>query len=180
MPSSKVTKPHPLVEELTAAVERIDQMWREQYGPFTRLAALRRPIVRMRRIWQGLITEALFRGYTVYIERDRSDRHDSGRLAVQIGLDVYDIVLRGDSTTPLCLWVPDDTQRRRRGDTWTDKGGGPIEQRLGEVFTTIERRAERAIEQRAEQERRDAERRRQWKSVMAEATTRYEEDQRRR
>jgi hypothetical protein len=47
------------------------------------------------------------------------------------------------------------------------------------VFTTIERRAERAIEQRAEQERRDAERRWQWKSVMAEATKRYEEDQRR-
>ena len=174
-----MTKPHPLVEELTAAAERFDQMWRAEYGPFTRLAAVRRPIVRMRRIWHALITEALFRGYSLHVNQDRRNRYDMGRLVVQIGPDAYDIDLRGDSTTPLRLSVPDDTQRRRRSDGWADKNGGPIERRLGEVFTTIELRAERAIEQRAAQERRDAERHQEWKSAMREATRRYEEDQRR-
>ena len=176
---SKVPKPHPLVEELTAAVERPDQLWRAKYGPYTSLAARRRPIVRMRRIWQALVTEAAFREYSVRVEQERRSYYDTGWLAVEIGQDSYRIGLDADSTRPLQLRLPDDTQRRRHDDTWADADGTSIEARLGEVFTKIEQRAELAIARRAEEERRAVERRRSWEVAMADAKRRFAEDHRR-
>jgi hypothetical protein len=70
---SKVTNPHPIVEELTAAVEYPDKLWRQKYGPCNSLVARRRPIVRMRRIWQAVVAEAMFRGYSVHVDHNRRD-----------------------------------------------------------------------------------------------------------
>src|SRR4029077_20433799 len=97
----------------------------------------RHPLVTMRRIWQAIINEAEFRGYSVHYQRER-DNYDHGKLVVRIGEDDFPLALFGDRGTPLTLRIRERHPHRRRGyDGWTDTDDDPLHKKLGEVFTHI-------------------------------------------
>jgi hypothetical protein len=82
---SKVTNPHPLVEKLVEGLDLPDRMI---YGPDYSWRAPRRgyPLAKMRRIWQAIINEAEFRGYSVHFDRERSDYDRANSSCVSAGM----------------------------------------------------------------------------------------------
>jgi hypothetical protein len=87
------------------------------------LAARRRPIVRMRRIWQAVVAEALLRGYSVRVNHNRRNHYDHGTLVVKIGPDDFPISLNGNSAMPMRLSILGERSSwRRRDDTWGRRG----------------------------------------------------------
>jgi hypothetical protein len=134
----------------------------------------------MRRIWQAIINEAVFRSYSVRLAHNRREVYDRGKLIVEIGQDEFPLELYGDPKVPLRLRIAERHPSRRRGyDTWTDTPERPLHKSLGEVFTHIERWADLLINQRAEQERRANEERRRRDELIAEASRQFAEDHRR-
>jgi hypothetical protein len=175
---SKAASTDPLVQELLQALDRQE---RRLYGYHYQIMARRKPVVRMRRLWQAIINEARFRGYTVHVSQNHRDAYDAGGLVVRIGPDDCKIHLDGDTVTPLRLRVSTDPpQRRDRGDAWTDADGVSVEQRLGEVFTRIEQLAEQQIEQREAQRCRDERQRQARLAAETRARQAFAEDHRRR
>jgi hypothetical protein len=176
---SKVTNPHPIVEQLTQALDRTDRLI---YGADFRWRATRPgyPLVKMRQIWQALINEATFRGYTVHFSLEHRDRYEQGKLVVEIGRDEFPIVLYGARKHALTLTIRERHPNRRRGyDSWTETLDRPLHTRLGEVFTHIERWADLLILQREQEHQRELEARRRRERIEAEARRRYAEEDRR-
>lgn len=176
---SKVTNPHPLVEQLVDGLHAPDRMiygidysWRAPSRQY--------PLVKMRRIWQAIINEAEFRGYSVDFERERGN-YDHGKLVVRIGRDEFPLSLYGTRGKPLTLRTTERHPHRRRGyDGWTDSADDPLHRKLGEVFTFIERWAELLIQQREAQRRRELEAARRRDRAETEARRAFAEDHRRK
>jgi hypothetical protein len=174
---SKAASTDPLVQELLQALERQE---RRLYGYHYQIMARKKPVVRMRRLWQAIINEARFRGYAVHVSQNHRDAYDAGSLVVRIGPGECKIHLYGDTVTPLRLRMSTDPpQRRGRGDVWADADGVSVEQRLGEVFTRIEQLAEQQIEQREAQRRRDERQRQARLAAETRARQAFAEDHRR-
>jgi hypothetical protein len=173
---SQVPKPHPLVVELVEAAERPERLFAERWEkpPPPRTA----PVVRMTRIWQAILDEALFRGYDVRVDLDRYSAYDRGHLVVILRPDEYPISLTAINRGTLSLSLPSEN-RRRRGDVWTDEPDRRIETCLGELFTRMEQRADTAIGQRSVEQQRADERRRAWEAAMKTAKRQFTEDHRR-
>ena len=176
---SKVDQPHPMLERLEEAMDWPERMQRGRWNSWSPMSP-RRPAQRMRRIWQAIIDEALFRGYAVAFAHNRRDHFDRGQLVTEIGWDRFPLDLYGDRTTRLRLLIADPHRRRRGDGTWTDSAEHPLEGQLGEVFTYIERRADRLVAQRDEERRRALEQRRQEEQAEAEARQHFAADHRRR
>jgi len=175
---SKEASTDPRGEELIRALQRQDQ---RLYGVRYQFMARKKPIVRMRRLWQAIINEARYRGYEVYVRQEHRDPYDAGSLIVRIGRDDCKIKVYGDTVTPLSLRIETDPpQRRRRDDVWTDTDGVSVEQCLGDVFTRIEEHAEQQIEHRAAVERRAEQQQQARRAAEAEARREFAEDHRRR
>lgn len=175
---SKVAKPHPLVEQLVDGLHASD---RRIYGPdySWRTPRHQYPLGKMRRIWQAIINEAEFRGYSVHVERDRG-YYDHGKLVVRIGWDDFPLSLYGTRGKPLTLRMTERHPHRRRGyDSWADSDDDPLHKKLGEVFTFIERWADLLVQQREAERRRTLEARRRREQAEAEALDRFAEDHRR-
>jgi hypothetical protein len=175
---SKVTNPHPLVEQLVDGLHLPDRLI---YGPDYSWRAPRRgyPLVKMRRIWQAIINEAKFRGYSVDFERERGN-YDHGKLVVRIDWDAFPLALYGGRGKPLTLRITERHPQRRRGyDSWTDSADDPLHKKLGEVFTHIERWADLLVQQREAEHRRELEAQRRREQAVAEARRQFAEDHRR-
>jgi hypothetical protein len=176
---SKEKSGHPQVARLVTVTELADRLADSHYGTYSIPLIRRHPMIRMRRIWQAIVNEAAQRGYETRVHEEGHGARLSATLVVVIGKDQYRVDLHGDTTTPLRLSIPgDDPRSSPHAEEWTNACGGPIEQRLGEVFTRIEQRAERAIERRDENLRRDEERHQQWNAAMGYAHAAYAEDHR--
>ncbi|MBO3738125.1 hypothetical protein [Actinoplanes flavus] len=176
---SKVANPHPIAEELVQSLDRLDRFL---YGADFSWRAPRPgyPLVKMRRIWQALIKEAAFRGYTVRFSLDHRDRYDRGQLVIEIGRDEFPIVLYGDRKHTLTLTIKQRHPNRRRGyDSWAEAPDRPLHTRLGEVFTHIERWADLLIQQREKERQRERDARRRREQIEAAARSRYVEEDRR-
>ncbi|MFV2019249.1 hypothetical protein [Micromonospora sp. LOL_023] len=175
---SKVTNPHPLVEQLVNGLHASD---RRIYGPdySWRVPRRRYPLLKMRRIWQALINEAQFRGYSVHFEPER-DYYDNGKLVVRIGWDDFPLALYGERGKPLTLRMAERHPHRRRGyETWTDSDNDPLHKNLGEVFTFIERWADLLLQRREAERRSEMEALRRREQAEAEARREFAEDRRR-
>ncbi len=174
---TKVTSPHPLVEKLVDGLFGPDRMI---YGSDYSWRAPRPgyPLVKMRRIWQAIINEAEFRGYSVHFECERRS-YDHGKLVVRIGWDDFPLALYGDRRTPLTLRITERHPQRRRGhDSWTESPDAPLHKRLGEVFTHIERWADLLVQQREAERKREIDARHRREQAEAEARRRFTEDHR--
>jgi hypothetical protein len=176
---SSLRRPHPIVDELTEAVDfpdRVINLYRSYPMPSSR-----RPMQRMRKIWQAIITEAQFRGYEVEFRHYRRDHYDRGQLVLRIDWDEFPLELYGERGTPLRLTIKERHPTRRRGyDSWTDSPDKPLHGQLGEIFTHIERWADLLIAQREAEDRRQEQRRRERERQEADARRRFTEDHRRR
>jgi hypothetical protein len=176
---SAVSKPHPLVADLVTAVDWPEEYARKRWGAW-RTPSPRRPLQRMRRIWQAIINEALFRGYSVELAHNRRDTYDRGQLVVVIGRDRFPLELYGDREVPLQLRITERHPQRRRGyDTWTESDDRPVHAALGEIFTRIERWADLLVSQREQELQRELERQRRRDQAEAEAKRQFDEDHRR-
>ncbi|MFY1668546.1 hypothetical protein ACN27G_01100 [Plantactinospora sp. WMMB334] len=176
---SRVTSVHPLVEQLVDGLHVSDRM---TYGPDYSWRAPRRqyPLVKMRRIWQAIVNEAEFRGYSVHFERE-ARYYDHGKLVVRIGRDDFPLSLYGTRGKPLTLRMTERHPHRRRGyDSWTGSDDDPLHKKLGEVFTFIERWADLLVQQREAERRRELEARRRREQAEAEARREFAEDHRRK
>jgi hypothetical protein len=172
-------KPHSIVEELSGAQDYPEQMiyeFRQHLMP-----RIRRPLKRMRQIWQAIIDEAGFRGYEVLFRHDRRDRFDRGQLVIRIDWDDFPLELVGDHETPLRLTIKERHPARRRGlDTWTDTAERPLHEQLGEIFTFIEEWAELLLGRRERESQQQMEWRRKRERLEAEARRQFAEDFRRK
>jgi hypothetical protein len=176
---SKVPKPHPLLAQL-AALEWPEQSRQERWGGYPPPSP-GRPLQRMRRIWQAIIDEAGFRGYSVEVAHNRRDVYDRGRMVVAIGPDEFPLDLYGDRSVRLRLRITEQHPQRRRGyDTWTDSADRPLQSVLSEVFTHIERWAELLAERREQERQRQREWQRQRDRAEAEARKQFAEHHRRK
>jgi hypothetical protein len=176
---SKVTNPHPIVEQLVQALDRTDK-W--IYGPDFNWRAPRPgyPLVKMRRIWQALITEATFRGYSVRFSLENRDHYDRGNLVIDIDRDGFPIALYGDRRHTLTLTIKEKHPHRRRGyDSWTEAPDRPLRTRLGEVFTHIERWADLLIQKREQEHQKQMEDKRRRERIEADARRQLTEEHRR-
>jgi hypothetical protein len=176
---SKVTTPHPIVEQLVQALDRTDK-W--IYGPDFSWRAPRPgyPLVKLRRIWQALITEATYRGYAVRFSLDNRDHHDRGKLVIGIDRDEFPIELYGDRRHTVTLTIKERHPHRRRGyDSWTDAPERPLHTRLGEVFTHIERWADLLIQKREQEHQKQLEDERRREQIEADARRQLTEEHRR-
>lgn len=173
---STVSTPHDLVTQLEEAVQRPERLL---YASSNLIGPPRtKPLVRMRRIWQAIINEAILRGYRVRVDHDRRDRSDHGSLIITIGRDDCAVSLYGDRTTPLRLSLPSDQPRKRNPDTWTDTPDTKLERRLGEMLTRVEQRADAQIALRAEQDRQNKLARVRWKAAIADARRAFTQEYR--
>lgn len=176
---SSVRRPHPMVEDLIEALDYPERMI-YQHRPYL-MPNKRRPIQRMRQIWQAIITEAEFRGYETLFQHNRRDHYDSGQLILRIDRDDFPIRLNGERGQPLQLTIREVHPGRRRGyDTWTDTPDNPLHEQLGEVFTHIERWADLLIERREADRRRELQHMRERERREAEARRQFAEDHRRK
>jgi hypothetical protein len=176
---SQVSKPHPLLEQLESALDWPQQSRQDRWGGYPSPSP-QRPLQRMRRIWQAIISEALFRGYSVEFAHNRRDAYDRGQLIIEIGQDQFPLDLYGDRTTPLRLRITEpQPQRRRDYDIWTDSPERPLQAALGEVFTHIEQRAELLIARREQERQQQREWQRRRDRAEAEARKQFAEDHRR-
>jgi hypothetical protein len=165
-----------MVDQLVDALDHPDRMIYR--GESYLMPNRRRPVQRLRRVWQAIITEAEFRGYQVTFRHYPRDHFDHGQLVVHIDRDEFPIELHGERGAPLRLTIKEvHPSRRRSYDSWTDTPERPLHTQLGEVFTHIERWAETLIEQRDRQHRQEAERHRA--SLEAAARREFAEDHRR-
>ncbi|MEV2241070.1 hypothetical protein [Micromonospora sp. NPDC049891] len=176
---STVRRPHPIVQDLTEALDFPERMI-YQHRPYL-MPNKRRPVQRMRQIWQAVITEAEFRGYETLFRHNRRDHYDSGQLILRIGRDEFPLQLYGERGKPLQLTIKEVHPARRRGyDTWTDTADQPLHRQLGAIFTHIERWADLLIARREAEERREQERRRERQRREDEAQRQFTEDHRRK
>jgi hypothetical protein len=173
-----VTHPHHLVEELVEGLHAPDKMiYGRDYS--WRVPTRQYPLAKMRRIWQAIVTEAEFRGYSVRFERE-SRSYDQGTLVLSIGPDAFPIALYGKRGEPLTLRITQQHPRRRRGyDSWTDSPDDPLHTKLGEIFTHIERWADLLIQQREAQHQQELQAHRRREQAEAKARRRFAEDHRR-
>lgn len=173
-----VRRPHQIVEDLTEALDHPERMIYEN-RPYL-MPNKRRPLQRMRQIWQAIITEAEFRGYETQFQHNQRDRYDSGQLILRIDRDEFPIQVYGERGQPLRLTIKETHPARRRGyDTWTDTPDKPLHKQLGEVFTHIERWADLLIERREAEQRRERQRMRERDRREADARRQFTEDHRR-
>jgi hypothetical protein len=179
VPVPTVRRPHRIVEDLTEALDYPERMI-YQHQPYL-MPNSRRPVQRMRQIWQAIITEAEFRGYETLFRHNQRNRYDSGQLILRIDRDEFPIQLYGGRGQPLQLTIRDVHPARRRGyDTWTDTPDKPLHKQLGEVFTHIERWADLLIERGETERRREQQHRRERERQEAEARRQFTEDHRRK
>jgi hypothetical protein len=90
----RVVEPDPLLAELEAVMDWPERCLRVRWHSVFPVSP-HRPAQRMRRIWQAIIAEARFRGYTVGFTHNRRDDYDVGRLVVAIGPDEFPLELTG-------------------------------------------------------------------------------------
>ncbi|WP_434742729.1 hypothetical protein [Micromonospora sp. SH-82] len=174
---STVRRPHPIVEDLTEALDYPERMI-YQDRPY--LMPRRRPMQRMRQIWQAIITEAEFRGYETLFQHNRRDHYDRGHLILRIDREDFPIQLSGEQGKPLLLTITQVHPARRRGyDTWTDTPDTPLRTQLGEVFTHVERWADLLIERREADRRRELQYMRERERREIEARRQFAENHRR-
>lgn len=175
---SSVRKPDPLVDQLVRGLENPERMTYRS-TPYL-MPNPRRPLQRMRRIWQAIITEASFRGYQSSFRHHPRDHFDRGQLVLHINRDEFPIELYGERGHPLRLTITERHPSRRRGyDTWTDTPDQPLHMRLGEIFTHIEQWADLLREQRDEERRREQQRARDRQRREEQARHQFAEDHRR-
>jgi hypothetical protein len=170
----KLWKPHPVVAGLR------DDKCQLAMPPKVRSRALR--------IFQGLIDEALRRGYEVRehpVQRQLIERHwiygeYRNRYArqpegfIDFVIDGHSFLLeikqdtREANTTPeqLMLSLPRVTGRRM---SWADRKRWVLEDVLGQVLAELESRAEEETQRHIELERVKAERHRRWYAAMEQA-----------
>ncbi|MDZ5447388.1 site-specific integrase [Micromonospora sp. 4G57] len=92
---STVRRPHQLVQDLTDALDYPERMI-YQHRPYL-MPNKRRPVQRMRQIWQAIITEAEFRGYETLFRHNRRDHYDSGQLILRIDWEPFPFLRRGEA-----------------------------------------------------------------------------------
>jgi hypothetical protein len=152
------------------------------YGPDFNWRAPRPgyPLVKMRRIWQALITEATFRGHSVQFSLENRDHYDRGKLVIGIDWDKFPIELYGDRRRTLTLTIKEKHPHRRRGyDSWTETPDRPLHTQLGEVFTHIERWADLLIRKREQEHQKQLEDPRRRERIEADARRQLTEEHRR-
>jgi hypothetical protein len=161
-----------------------------------RLTGIRKPLLpRVLRMLQAIADEAARRGYELGAETG----HGSTRLYVGAHGFRYSLRFREERERPAHVRPSPETSRpgtwRRRPDPvptgrlqlslnddgrwWSDRKRWQLEDKLGEVFAKVERRIASDTARQEEEERRQAERHRQWEQAMASARDRFTEAKRR-
>jgi hypothetical protein len=172
----RLIRPHEIVariKELSKPKPRpsgLDRLYTSSRDLRRGLDVSRPSLGRALRILQALITEAERRRYGAHLD----DRTGDSRVCITVKGHQFAVSIR-EKHGVLRVVLPSEYSGRR---LWSDGVRAAVEDKLGDVLSNIEARAEEAEQRRLEREREEEERRRAWEKEMERARRRFAEDQR--